>query len=153
MPQKLTENEGKYVKTIYRRQVEERKSVRTTEMASIFGVQPATVTETLQKLAHKNILRYDPYHEAELTRYGLLKAKKLLRKHRLLETLLVNHLDYEVKEACEEASRLDHHASKNLINKICRTYRHPKLCPCNKPIFKDEDCRKAEAENRRLHPR
>ncbi|MEA2089506.1 MAG: metal-dependent transcriptional regulator [Thermoproteota archaeon] len=143
MSQELTENEGRYVKVIYRRQVEERKKVRTTEMANIFGVRPATVTETLQKLAQKNILRHDPYHGVELTGDGLLKAKQLLRKHRLLETLFVNHLNYGVQEACEEACRLDHHASRDLINQICRTYGHPKLCPCNKPIFVDEDCCKA----------
>jgi DtxR family Mn-dependent transcriptional regulator len=144
MPQELTENEGRYLKLIYRRQVEERKAVRTTEIADIFDVRPATVTETLQKLAKKNILRYKPYQEVELTKKGLSEAKLLLRKHRLLETLLVNHLEYEVQAACREASRLDHHTSQDLINRICRTYGHPKLCPCNKPIFIDKDCREAE---------
>jgi DtxR family Mn-dependent transcriptional regulator len=144
MPQKLTKNEGRYLKLIYRRQVEEGKRLRTTEIAEVFDVRPATVTETLQKLAQKNILQYKPYQEAELTKQGLSEAKLLLRRHRLLETLLVNHLEYGVQEACREASRLDHHTSKNLINKICRTYGHPRLCPCNKPIFMDKDCRETE---------
>lgn len=144
MPQELTENEGKYLKLIYRQQVEERKKLRTTRIAEIFDVRPATVTEMLQKLAQKNILQYKPYQEVELTKQGLSKAKLLLRRHRLLETLLVNHLEYGVQEACREASRLDHHTSKNLINKICRAYGHPKLCPCNKPIFIDKDCRQTE---------
>ena len=144
MAQELTENEGRYLKLIYRWQVEERKRVRTTEIADIFKVRPATVTEMLQKLAQKNILQYKPYQEAELTKQGLSEAKLLLRRHRLLETLLVNHLGYGVQEACREASRLDHHTSKNLINKICRTYGHPKLCPCNKLIFMDKGCREAE---------
>ena len=144
MPQNLTENEGRYVKLIYRQLVEERKRVRTTEIAEIFEVRPATVTETLQKLAQKNILRYQPYQGVELTRQGLSEAKLLLRRHRLLETLLVNHLEYEVQEACREASRLDHSTSKDLIDKICQTYGHPRLCPCNKPIFTDKDCCEAE---------
>ena len=145
MAQELTENEGRYLKLIYRRQVEECKRVRTTEMAKIFEVRPATVTETLQKLAKKNILRYEPYQGVELTKRGLSEAKLLLRRHRLLETLLVNHLEYGIQEACMEASRLDHYTSKDLTDKICRTYGHPKLCPCNKPILMDETCREAEA--------
>ncbi len=144
MPKKLTETEGIYLKLIYRQQIEDRKKVRTTEMAKIFDVQPATVTETLQKLAQKNILRYEPYKEVELTRRGLSEAKLLLRSHRLLETLLVEYLKYEVQEACREASRLDYHTSKYMIDKICRTYGHPKLCPCNKPIFMDKDCYEAK---------
>ncbi len=144
MPQKLTENEGRYLKLIYRRQVEEHRRVRTTDIAHIFEVRPATVTETLQKLAKKNILRYKAYQGVELTREGLWEAKQLLRRHRLLETLLVNHLEYGVQEACREANRLDHHTSKDLTDRICRTYGHPKLCPCNKPIFVDKDCHKAD---------
>ena len=146
MPQKLTETEGRYLKLIYRRQVEERKKVRTTEIAKIFDVRPATVTETLQKLAQKNTLRYEPYQGVELTRQGLSEAKLLLRSHRLLETLFVDHLKYEVQEACREASRLDPHTSKDLIDKICRTYGHPKLCPCNKPIFTDNNCYEAKLD-------
>lgn len=144
MPKILTENEGRYLKLIYRRQVEKQRKVRTTEMAQIFEVQPATVTETLQKLAQKNILRYEPYQGVELTRHGLSEAKFLLRRHRLLEILLVNHLGYSVQEACREASRLDHRTSKDLTDTICRNYGHPKLCPCNKPIFMDKECREAE---------
>lgn len=144
MPITLTENEGRYLKLIYRRQVEEQQKVRNTEMAKIFEVQPATVTETLQKLAQKNILRYEPYQGVELTTYGLSEAKSLLRRHRLLEILLVNHLGYNVQEACREAGRLDHRTSKDLTDTICRNYGHPKLCPCNKPIFMDKRCREAE---------
>ncbi len=146
MPEILTENEGRYLKVIYRRQVEEQKKVRTSEMAKIFEVQPATVTETLQKLAEKNILQYAPYQGVQLTRQGLSEAKSLLRRHRLLETLLVNHLGFGVQDACREAGRLDHRTSKDLVDKICRTYGHPKLCPCNKPIFLDKRCSEAETK-------
>ncbi len=146
MSQTVTKNQGRYLKLIYRRQVEEHENLRTTELADIFDVQPSTVTETLQKLACKGILHYKPYRGVELTDEGLSDARMLLRRHRLLETLFVNHLEYETQEACREASRLDYHTSKDLIDKICRTYGHPKVCPCNKPIFIDRSCR--DAKNR-----
>lgn len=146
MPQKLTETDGRYLKLIYRRQVEEGRKVGTTEIAEVFDVRPATVTGTLQKLAEKNILGYEPYRGVKLTKQGLLEARLLLRSHRLLETLLVDHLKFEVQEACREASRLDYYTSKDLIDKICRTYGHPKLCPCNKTIFPSKDCYEVELD-------
>jgi len=137
----ITVNEGKYLKFIYRKQLEEFGRVRTTVMARSVGVRPATVTEMLQKLAEKGLLRYTRYRGVRLTKKGIVEARKLLRKHRLLEFLFVRSLNYDVQRACDEASNLDHYASEDLVNTICRTYGHPESCPCNKVIFSDERCK------------
>ncbi len=139
---KITANEGKYLKFIYRKQYEEFSRVRTTIIAESIRVRPATVTEMLQKLAEKGLLEYRRYHGAGLTDKGIVEAQKLLRKHRLLEILFVNALNYDTKNACQEASKLDHYVSERLVNTICRAYGHPDTCPCNKAIFSGEDCGK-----------
>ena len=133
--------EGKYLKLIYRKQCEESSRVRTTLIARSAGVRPATVTEMLQKLAEKGLLKYIRYHGVRLTEKGIAEARKLLRKHRLLEVLFVRSLNYDAKSACEEASKLDYYASKDLVTTICRTYGHPETCPCNKVIFSDKGCK------------
>jgi len=138
---KVTVNEGKYLKLIYRKQQEELSKVGTTLIAKTARVRPSTVTEMLQKLAEKGLLRYKRYYGVELTEEGIAEAKKLLRKHRLLETLFVNALSYGVQKACEEASKLDHYASEDLANTICQSYGHPEHCPCDKIIFSDEGCK------------
>ena len=138
---RITVNEGKYLKLIYRKQHEESSRVKTTLIAKSFRVRPATVTEMLQKLAEKNLLRYTRYHGVRLTEKGVAEARKLLRKHRLLEVLLVSSLDYDVQKACDEASKLDYHASEDLVDNICRTYGHPETCPCSKAIFSGERCK------------
>lgn len=143
----ITANESKYLKYIYREQHEEFGRAKTTIIAGFFKVRPATVTETLQKLAQKGLLKHAPYHGVELTEVGVERARKLLRKHRLLEVLLVRFLNYDIQKACNEASRLEQHASDDLINTICRTYEHPKICPCNKTIFGDEGCGCKEQTN------
>jgi len=137
---KITVNEGKYLKLIYRKQHEEFSRIKTTLIAKSVRVRPATVTEMLQKLAEKNLLKYTRYHGVRLTEKGAAEARKLLRKHRLLEVLFVKFLNYDIQKACDEASKLDYHASEDLVNAICRTYRHPKNCPCNKDIFSGEYC-------------
>ncbi len=139
---KVTENEARYLKLIYREQHEGPGKIRTTAVAKSLGVQPATVTEVLQNLSEKNLLRHRRYRGVELTKEGVAEARKLLRKHRILETLLVDLLNYDPQRACDEASKLDYHASRDLINAICRTYGHPEICPCEKTIFSDSRCKK-----------
>lgn len=137
----VTENEARYLKLIYREQCEGPTKVRTTAVAKYLGVRPATVTEVIQNLSMKNLLRHRRYHGVELTKGGITEARKLLRKHRILETLFTDLLNYDAKRACKEASKLDYHASRDLINAICRAYRHPETCPCEKTIFRDQKCK------------
>ena len=136
----ITVNEGRYLKFLYRRQLEETGQNGTIALAEAFRVQPATVTEMLQKLSKKGLLRYTRYHGADLTQKGIIEAEQLLRKHRVLEILFVKHLNYSSQKACEEANKLDHHVSDKLINTICQVYGHPQICPCGNPIFTDNAC-------------
>lgn len=138
----ITENEAKYLKLIFRKQCEESTKIRTTAVAKSLGVRPATVTEVIQNLSEKNLLRYRRYHGVELMKEGIAEARKLLRKHRILEVLFTDLLNYDAQNACKEASKLDYQASRDLINAICRAYGHPKICPCEKAIFSDSKCKK-----------
>ena len=135
-----TQTEGEYLKFLYRKQIEEGEKLRTSALATNFAVHSATVTETLQKLANKGLVKYTPYYGAEFTEEGLAEARRLLRKHRILEVLFVRLLNYDAVKACEEASTLDYYCSEDLINTICQTYNHPKKCPCNRIIVKNEEC-------------
>ena len=105
---RITLNEGKYLKLIYRQQYEGFCKVKTTLIAKCVGVRPATVTEMLQKLAEKGLVKYTRYHGVRLTEKGADEARKLLRKHRLLEVLFVRFLNYDVQRACDtEPLRLE----------------------------------------------
>jgi DtxR family Mn-dependent transcriptional regulator len=141
---KVTENEARYLKLVYREQREGPGKIRTTTIAKSLGVRPATVTEVIQNLAEKDLLRHRRYHGVELTKGGIAEARKLLRKHRILEILLTDLLNYDPQRACEEASKLDYHTSRDLINAICRAYGHPEICPCEKTIFSDPKCKKEQ---------
>ena len=138
---KLTENESKYLKFIYRKQNEESDRVKTTKLAEHLEVKPSTVTEALQKLAEKNFLEYNSYRGVKLTEKGINVAQNLLRKHRVLETLFVNHLGLKPKKACDEALKIDYHTTNQLVDSICQTLNHPKTCPCGKEIFRSRECR------------
>ena len=140
----ITENESTYLKFIYRKQNEESDRVKTTKLADYLHVQPATVTETLQKLAEKKFLEYSSYKGVDLTEKGIKTAETLLRRHRLFETFFVKYLGLNTGEACEEALKLDYHATNNLANSICQMLNHPETCPCGKEIFRSEKCKEGE---------
>jgi DtxR family Mn-dependent transcriptional regulator len=143
---KITENEARYLKLIYREQRERPGKIRTVPLARSLAVKPATVTEVLQNLSNKNLVRCRRYHGVKLTRAGAAEARKLLRGHRILEVFLADILNCDAQMACREASKLDYRASRGLINAICRTYGHPKTCPCGKVIFSDPKCKKKRGE-------
>lgn len=140
----ITPKQGKYLTFMYRKQVEEGKKATTTILSRWFRVNPATTTEILQKLAEKNLVKYARYYGAKLTEKGVAEAQKLLRKHRVLEVMFVNFLKYDTQKACQEASKIDHYCSEDLINSICRTYKHPNRCPCDKTIFDNIKCRRQD---------
>lgn len=137
----LTRKESEYLVFVYRKQVEDRSRVTTTIVARKFAVTAATITESFHKLAEKDLVKYIPYYGIRLTEKGVTEAKKLLRKHRLLETLFVRLMKYAPTKACNEASRIDYYCSETLANSICSTYGHPAQCPCNKQIYTDPNCR------------
>lgn len=136
---KLTENECQYLKTIYRKQREQNRKIKTSSLAKTLNVSPASVTEVFQHLAKKKLLKHNPYYGIKLTEEGVEKAREQLRKHRILEILFVRLLNYTPKNACREASHLDYHVSRDLINSICQSFNHPQICPCKKKIFSSQE--------------
>ncbi|MCK4498391.1 metal-dependent transcriptional regulator [Candidatus Bathyarchaeota archaeon] len=136
----ITRKEGEYLALVYRKQIENGERITTTGLARSLNVTPATVTESFQKLAAKDLIEYRPYHGIKLTKTGNTEAEKLLRRHRLLETLFVKMLKLTPKAACNEAARMDYYCSDELANHICGTYYHPIRCPCDKQIFGERSC-------------
>ncbi len=136
----LTENEGRYLKFILRKQFEESEKVTTSSLAEYFEVSPPSATEVLKKLDKKGILNYESYRGVQLTEKGISIARNLLRRHRLLELLFSNRFDFDPEESCLEASKIDHRISEKLTNSICQYYNHPETCPCEKKIYPNSVC-------------
>lgn len=114
-----------YLKTIYL--IEEKGGKATTlNIANQLKIKSASVTEMLQKLAKENYVSYSPYHGVVLTKKGARTAKKIIRKHRLLETFLKNTLQLSNKEVCEQAGHLGHSFSDNADQHLCIFLNRPK---------------------------
>lgn len=88
----------------------------------------------LKKLAEKKLIRYEKYQGAELTGKGKKIAINIIRKHRLWEVFLVNHLNFKWDEVHDIAEELEHINSEKLIEHLDRFLNFPQFDPHGDPI-------------------
>lgn len=103
-------------------------------MAERLGVRPSTVSDGIKKLAKQGLVKHAPYGSIELTDSGREHAVAMVRRHRLLETFLVQMLGYGWDEVHDEAEILEHAVSEKLIERIDRKLGHPTRDPHGDPI-------------------
>ena len=106
----------------------------TSAIAEALDVQPASVTGMVKRLAESGLLEHVPYRGVELTDAGTREALSILRRHRILETYLTEHLGYSWEEVHREAERLEHAASDGLIERMAAALKDPSHDPHGAPI-------------------
>jgi DtxR family Mn-dependent transcriptional regulator len=109
-------------------------AAKTTAIAKCLKVAPASVTEALQSLAEKNLVKYEPYRGASLTGEGKKIAETIKRRHRLLEVFLADVLHINRVKVHDEACRMEHTISEDTENALCRMLNAPARCPHGSPI-------------------
>ncbi|WP_022882819.1 metal-dependent transcriptional regulator [Gryllotalpicola ginsengisoli] len=108
--------------------------VTVTQLAERMGVRKATVSLGLRRLTDAGLVRHEPYGGIELTDEGRRHAVGMVRRHRILETFLVESLGYAWDEVHDEAENLEHAVSDTLIDRIDALLGHPSRDPHGDPI-------------------
>lgn len=126
MPTVSVEN---YLKAILHLHEEGKVQVSTTELACRVNSTPASTSAMLRKLGDKGWVAYERYHGVHLTSDGRRIAMNILRRHRLWESFLVDHLGFEWDEVHEIAEELEHVGSRDLTNRLDAFLGFPKLDP------------------------
>lgn len=98
------------------------------------GVEPASVTGVIKRLADLNLLNYARYKGVTLTKSGERIALEVLRHHRLLELYLMEALGYSWDEVDAEAEALEHVISEQMEERIADLLGHPEHDPHGSPI-------------------
>jgi DtxR family Mn-dependent transcriptional regulator len=142
-----SENVEEYLECIYEL-TEKVEVAKTSDIASAMKVTPASVTEMLQRLGAEGYVEYEKYRGAKLTQKGMEVARKIKRKHRLLERFLVDIVGVSRSQSHEEACRLEHVVSDESVNTICQLTNNPRFCPDGQPIPECEhgECASCETE-------
>jgi DtxR family Mn-dependent transcriptional regulator len=106
----------------------------TNELAARLGVTAPSVTGMLNKLAKLGLVTYERYRGANLTPEGRREALRLLRRHRLIETFLIDYLDYSWDEVHEEAELMEHTMTERFTERLAEKLGQPAFDPHGDPI-------------------
>jgi DtxR family Mn-dependent transcriptional regulator len=122
-----------YLKTIYSLSRHD-QAASTSAIAEKLGIAAGSVTGMLKRLAEQELVEHVPYYGARLTERGELEAVRLIRRHRVLELFLVQVLGYTWDRVHDEAERLEHAATDELIDRMASVLGEPALDPHGAPI-------------------
>lgn len=123
---------GDYVKAIW--DLGGTGAASTKEVAARLSVSPASVSNMFVRLQEMGLVRHERYHGASLTESGRVEALRLVRRHRLIETFLLEHLGYDRQEVHDEAERLEHAVSDAFTERLAEFLGHPDRDPHGDPI-------------------
>jgi DtxR family Mn-dependent transcriptional regulator len=123
---------GDYVKAIW--DLGGTGAASTKEVAARLSVSPASVSNMFVRLQEMGLVRHERYHGASLTDSGRVEALRLVRRHRLIETFLLEHLGYHRQEVHDEAERLEHAVSDGFTERLAEFLGHPEYDPHGDPI-------------------
>jgi DtxR family Mn-dependent transcriptional regulator len=123
-----------YLKVIWTAREWSTEPVSTKLLAERIGVSASTVSEAVRKLVDQGLVDHARYGSIHLTPEGSAAAVAMVRKHRLLETFLVNELGYGWDEVHDEAEVLEHAVSDLLMTRIDSKLGYPERDPHGDPI-------------------
>jgi DtxR family transcriptional regulator, Mn-dependent transcriptional regulator len=118
---------GDYLKAIW--EVAGSEAASTKEVADKLSIAPPSVTNMFTRLREMGLVEYERYHGASLTQAGRTEALRLVRRHRLIETFLMQHLGYSWQDVHDEAERLEHSVSDEFTDRLAQLLGHPARDP------------------------
>ena len=129
----LTRSVEDYLKAIYQLTPEGRPA-STSEIAHLLALSAPSVTGMVKRLSEHGFLEHVPYRGVQLTGQGRRAALRMIRRHRLIETYLVQFLGYSWDLVHEEAERLEHAVSDTMVERMASALGHPRVDPHGDPI-------------------
>ncbi len=117
-----------YVRAIYILQ-ESGQDTGVTHIADRLHLSKSTVSERVKGLVKDGLVENTPYAQVKLTEEGLYIGKKLTYKHRIIEVFLSQVLGVSNEKVHEEAEKLEHACSDDVIQRIAKLLNYPTTDP------------------------
>jgi DtxR family Mn-dependent transcriptional regulator len=133
MPEKLSQAVQDYLKAIHMLGGAE-SMVSPLDIAARLGVRGPSVTGMLKRLAEGGWIRYESGRGAQLRPRGIAEARRVIRRHRLVELFLTRVLGLDWSEVDAEAEALEHAISPRLEQAIADYLGEPLEDPHGHPI-------------------
>jgi DtxR family Mn-dependent transcriptional regulator len=129
----LTRSVEDYLKVIYHLS-NQGGFAATSDIAAMLEVAPPSVSGMVKRLSETGLIEHVPYRGVQLTAQGRRAALKMIRRHRILELYLTQHLGYDWGGVHAEAERLEHAVSDELIERMASALGQPQYDPHGDPI-------------------
>src|SRR3982751_7097869 len=108
-----------------------------SRVAEMLGVSRASAGEMLRRLEADGLVERGEHKEALLTEAGAERARRVVRKHRLIERMLTDFMGYTAAEAHVHADELGGTFTDEMIERIDEKLGHPDRCPHGWPVDPD----------------
>jgi Mn-dependent DtxR family transcriptional regulator len=108
-------------------------------LADHIGVSASAVSQAVLRLKKLNFVEQDKYGMIILCADGKLLAEELLKRHYLLEYLMVKELNFPWELADNEAEHLQDKVTPDFINHLDTYLGFPRICPHGNPFPDNPD--------------
>ena len=122
------------MKAVFELAADSGDAASTKGVAARLSVSAASVSNMFARLQEMGLVEYERYRGATLTERGRREALRLVRRHRLIETFLLEHLGYDWQDVHAEAERLEHAVSDAFTDRLAELLGHPDHDPHGDPI-------------------
>jgi DtxR family Mn-dependent transcriptional regulator len=108
--------------------------VAVGRLAGRLGVTNVSANEMVHRLTESGFVSHTPYKGVSLTKHGRSVACSVLRRQRLWECFLYEHLHIEWAKLYELACSLEHATAPEVTEALADFLGDPKFCPRGNPI-------------------
>ena len=130
----ITSTVEDYLKALFLLDPIGEKRIATGELAKATNVTPGSATAMIKTLAEAGLVRHRPHYGVQLTTTGRNLAVHVVRRHRIVELFLVQILGMDWGEVHDEAEKLEHAVSNEVIERMDALLGHPTADPHGDPI-------------------
>lgn len=110
------------------------RDVAISRLAERLSVTHVSANEMMRRLGEQGLVNHTPYKGVTLTKKGREVATNVIRRQRLWECFLYDHLKIEWSIVYEFACSLEHATAPEVTEALADFLNHPVTCPRGNPI-------------------
>jgi len=110
------------------------RDVAIARVAERLNVTNVSANEMMRRLGEQGLVTHTPYKGVTLTKKGREVASNVIRRQRLWEVFLYEHLNIEWSKVYELACSLEHATAPEVTEALAEFLEHPQTCPRGNPI-------------------
>lgn len=110
------------------------RDVAIARLAERLSVTNVSANEMMRRLGDQGLVTHTPYKGVTLTKKGREAASNVIRRQRLWECFLYDHLKIEWSKVYQLACSLEHATAPEVTEALAGFLNHPQTCPRGNPI-------------------